>query len=51
MLGAVEDGNTESVVLNYDTQKADETWEEFLAQLNKLEEHWTVHKADEDAES
>ena len=51
VLGAVEDGKTESVVLNFDTQEADESWEEFLGQLNKLEERWTVHKADEDPES
>ena len=50
VLGSVEDGNTESVVLNFDTKEADETWEEFLGQLNKLEERWTVHNADEDPE-
>ena len=51
VLGAVEDGNTESVVLDFNAQEADETWEEFLGQLSKLEERWTVHKADEDPES
>ena len=48
VLGAVEDGRTESVVLNFDTQEADETWKEFLGQLKKLEDRWTVHKTDED---
>jgi len=42
---------TESVVLDFNAQEADETWDEFLGQLNKLEERWTVHKADEDPES
>ena len=51
VLGAVEDGTTESVVLNFDTQEADESWKEFLGQLKKLEERWTVHKADEDLAS
>ena len=51
VLGAVEDGRTESVVLNFDTQEADETWKEFLGQLKNLEEHWTVHQVDEDLAS
>ncbi len=51
VLGALEDGRTESVVLNFDSQEADETWKEFLEQLKKLEERWTVHKVDEDLAS
>ena len=49
--GAVEEGTTESVVLNFDTQEADESWKEFLGQLKKLEEHWTLLKEDEDLAS
>ena len=51
VLGAVEDGRTESVVLKFDSQEADETWEELLGQLKKLEEGWTVCKADGDLAS
>ena len=38
-------------MLNFDTQEADESWKEFLGQLKKLEERWTVHKTDEDLAS
>lgn len=51
VLGAVEDGRTESVVLNFDTQEADESWKEFLGQLKKLEESWSVLKEDDDLAS
>lgn len=42
VMAATDDGRTESVVLGYETQSADESWAQFLKRLNNLEERWTV---------
>lgn len=42
VMAATDDGRTESVVLEYETQSADESWTQFLKRLSQLEERWTV---------
>lgn len=41
-----EDGRTESVVVAYDSQTADENWEEFLTRLDQLKENWSVDESE-----
>jgi hypothetical protein len=49
MMAALNDGRTETRVLGFDTQNADETWAQFLKRLNTLEERWTVDNGDVEA--
>ena len=42
--GRLEDGRTESIVIHYDPQTADESWKEFLARLGGAKEGWSVEK-------
>ena len=38
--GDTEDGRTEDLTLEYDSESADETWEEFLKRLDVVEKDW-----------
>lgn len=49
MMAALNDGRTETCVLGFDTQDADETWAQFLKRLNTLEDRWTVDNGDVEA--
>lgn len=46
-MAATDDGRTESVVLRFETQNADESWTEFVKRLDTLEERWTVDSGEE----
>ncbi len=47
VMAATDDGRTESVVLRFETQNADESWTEFVKRLDTLEERWTVDSGEE----
>jgi len=39
--GGLEDGRTESIVIQYDSQTADESWSQFIGRLHNAEVGWT----------
>lgn len=49
MMAGMDDGRTESCVLRFETQSADETWAQFLKRLNNLEERWTLDSGEAEA--
>ncbi len=40
MGGRVNDGRSENVTIDFDSETASESWEQFLARLKTLEDEW-----------